>query len=121
MDPNQWSVLNAILALTDEEKFQKEQEQIRLKKMNFKKQLELQRNEILSNRNNDSNSKTQDMIKNKIDFANYENDMKNNINNKISNHHKEKVSIESQIEVRRLQREREREAKIMQEHADIAR
>jgi len=120
-DPNQWSVLNAILALSDEEKERKKQAEIAAKKEKFRIELEKQRNEIHAASAKAEEEKKKALLNSNTNIAAFDDEKKVAREQKITSHRTEKVLIESQIEHRRRLREEERQAKILQEKASVER
>lgn len=120
-DPNQWAVLNAIMALNDEEKDRAEKMKVFEKQERFKKALEAQRNERKKKQLDEEESKKKSLRQNKEQFANYGDEQETKRLKKLEKQAKEKDLIEYQIEVRRMKREKERETEIARGQADILR
>lgn len=120
-DPNQWSVLNAILALSDEEKERAKQAEIAAKKEKFRKELEKQRNDLQAAAAAKEEEKKTALLNSNTNIAAFDDEKRLAREQKITAHRTEKVLIESQIELRRRLREEERLAKIQQEKESVER
>jgi len=120
-NPNQWAVLNAIMALNDEEKEKAERRKVQEKQERFKKALEEQRNELKKKQFDEEENKKKSLRQNKEQFANYGDEQEIKRQKKLEKQAREKALIEYQIDFRRLQREKEREVEIARGQADIVR
>ena len=121
IDPNQWPVLNAIMALSDEEKQYMEKAQEHEKRIKFKEQLD---NQLMDQKLRARKKENDDIAfvnKMKEDVANLE---KEHVVAKLKKEESfvsERTSRLAQIEERQSIRDREREMKIAHEQKEMAR
>lgn len=121
VDTDNWGIINAALALQDEEKVRQEKEDALARKEKFKRELNAQKAAIDSKKMADQESKRKDFASVTNATASFEQEKLQNWSKKIVHHAHQRTLIEAQIEQRKNDRERERDSKIMAEQHDMER
>lgn len=121
VDTDNWGIINAALALQDEEKVRQEKEDALARKEKFKRELNAQKAAIDSKKIADQESKKKDFASVTNATASFEQEKLQNWSKKIVHHAHQRTLIEAQIEQRKNDRERERDSKIMAEQNDMER
>jgi hypothetical protein len=121
IDENQWPVINAILALSDEQRNQQAERAKEAKQIKFQQDLERQISENKKKAAIDRAEKAVALQTNKQNLALYEHDVADMRHRKEDNFKAERTMRELQIEENKRQREKEREQRIKQEQAEMAR
>ncbi len=121
IDENQWPVINAILALSDEQKRQQEERALHAKKLKFQQDLNKQIAENRSKAQIEAEEKSRTLEKNKKFLAQYEHEVDDMRHKKEDNFKTERTMREMQIEENKQMREREKQIRVAQEQAEMAR
>lgn len=121
IDENQWPVINAILALSDEQRNQQAERAKEAKLLKFQDELNKQINENKKKAILDREEKAVALQTNKKNLELYEHDVVDQRHRKEDNFKAERTMREMQIEENKRLREREREQRIRQEQAEMAR
>jgi hypothetical protein len=121
IEENQWPVINAILAVSDEQKNRIEKQKELERKQRFQQDLHQQ---IETNKERVKIAQEEKQLllqRNRLNYETYERDMEQMRQNKIEKFHMEKQMRELQIEENKLVKERERQLRIAQERAEMLR
>eukprot|EP01036_Dinobryon_divergens_P026982 gene26982-35687_t len=121
IEGNQWPVINAILAISDEQIKQKEAREAEEKKLRFQEEL---RKQIQSNKSKlleQQREKQMTLEKNKVELANYEMEKQQEEHKKELNFRNERSMRLGQIQERKEVREYERQQRIAIEQLEMAR
>jgi hypothetical protein len=121
IDENQWPVINAILALSDEQRNQQAERAREAKQLKFQDDLHKQITENKKKAIQDREEKAAALQTNKKNLELYEHDVVDMRHRKEDNFKAERTMREMQIEENKRLREREREQRIKQEQAEMAR
>lgn len=121
VDTTNWGTINAALALQDEEKALKEKQDALARQEKFRRELNAQKAAIDSKKIADLESKKKDLANVSTATASFEQEKLQNWSKKVVQHAHQRTLIESQIEQKRSEREREREQKILAEQRDMER
>lgn len=121
VNTNNWGIINAALALQDEEKARKEKQDALSRKEKFRQELNAQKAAIEYKRMADEEAKKKDFASVTTATASFEQEKLQNWSKKVNQHAHQRTLIEAQIERRKLDREREREQKIYAEQRDMER
>ncbi len=121
IDENQWPVINAILALSDEQRNQQAERAKEARQIKFQQDLSKQISENKKKALIDREEKAVALQTNKQNLALYEHDVADMRHKKEDNFKAERTMRELQIEENKRQRERERDQRIKQEQSEMAR
>ena len=121
VDTTNWATINAALALQDEEKARKEKLDALARQEKFRKELNAQKTAIDNKKMADIEAKKKDLASVSTATASFEEEKLQNWSKKIVQHAHQRTLIEAQIEQRKLDKEREREMKILAEQRDMER
>ncbi len=121
INENQWPVINAILALSDEQRRQQEEKALQAKKLKFQQDLNVQIAENKKKALAAEEEKSRALQTNKKNLEVYEHEVENQRHRKEDNFKSERTMRMIQIEENKQLRDREKQLRIAQEQAEMAR
>jgi hypothetical protein len=121
IDRNQWPVINAIISAQDEIKQQREQEELRKKKLRYQEQLnqQIERNKELKERRKEQTQSELQVVQ--TNLSSYEAEVERTKQRIEEKHRQEREMREAQIEENKRLKEQERRERINIEKAQMAR